>query len=222
MDESFDRFGGISAILVGVLAIVYAIFYLVIAKQAEYVGTVGSWIILAASGVFVGAAYVALYRRVRGSGEGFALWALFLGMAQSLGTLLNGAYQALLVSSMGAGEAVSAARSVPSPVDPKGLATFLIFALASFVFGWLITRGHTLPRTLGYVGMFNALLLVVLFFANVAGNLTLILASGGLSSVIVTPLWWIWLGSRLMRAEGTSRQSVPADEMPMGHAAARP
>ena len=56
MNNSFPRFGAISAILVGLLSIAYAIFYLVIYRQAELTGILGSWIILAASGIFSGAA----------------------------------------------------------------------------------------------------------------------------------------------------------------------
>ncbi|HEX6385065.1 MAG TPA: hypothetical protein VF177_10375 [Anaerolineae bacterium] len=38
MNDSFGRFGSISAIIVGVLSILYAIFFLVIARQAQFVG----------------------------------------------------------------------------------------------------------------------------------------------------------------------------------------
>ena len=51
MNNSFPRFGAISAKLVGLLSIAYAIFYLVIYRQAELTGILGSWIILAASGI---------------------------------------------------------------------------------------------------------------------------------------------------------------------------
>jgi hypothetical protein len=40
---------------------------------------------------------------------------------------------------------------------------------------------------------------VALYFATVAGAQTLILISGGLTSVIVGPIWWIWLGLQLLR-----------------------
>ena len=87
MKDTFGKFGGLSAILVGILSILYAIFYLVIAKQAEFLGIYGSWLILAVSGIFSSAAYVALYQRVRAADEGFALWALLLGIGASFATL---------------------------------------------------------------------------------------------------------------------------------------
>ena len=60
-NQSFARFGGLSAIIVGALSILYAIFFLVISPRNEAVGAPGSWIILAVSGVFSSAAFVALY-----------------------------------------------------------------------------------------------------------------------------------------------------------------
>jgi hypothetical protein len=191
MKDTFGRFGGLSAILVGVLSLLYALFFLVIARRAELAGAFGSWVILAASGLFSSAAYVALYGRVRAASEGAALWVLLLGVGSSFASLVHGGYEALLVG--------KETGLLASEVDPRGLASFFVVGVVAFVFGWLITRGGALPKTLGYLGMFNALLLVVLYFATVANAQTLILISGGLTSVIVGPIWWIWLGAGLMR-----------------------
>lgn len=192
MTNSFSRFGGSSAILVGLLSIAYALFYLVISRQAPFIGILASWIILAASGIFSSAAYVALYSRLKPAGEGFALWALLLGVMASMATLAHGAYEALLMLA-------GTTQELPSQVDPAGLASFFIVGIVAFVFGWLIVRSGLLPTRLGYVGIFNALLLVVLFFASAASAQTLILISGGLTSVIVGPIWWIWLGRELLQ-----------------------
>jgi hypothetical protein len=213
MKDPFNRFGGLSAILVGVLSILYAIFFFVITRQAEYLGTVGGWVILALSGIFSSAAYVALFLRLRPVSEGAALWGLVLGVGSSFATLVHGGYQVVLVTAArGADEslrtAIEISDQVPSEVDPRGLAAFGVVGVVSFVFGWLITRrsasapsgdGSTLPSTLGYVGMFNALLLVVLYFATIAGAQSLIRISAGLTAIIVGPIWWIWLGTQLMK-----------------------
>jgi hypothetical protein len=194
--DPFGRFGGISAVIVGVMSILYAIFYLVIAPQAQYIGTLGSWLILGTSGIFSSAAFVALYSRLRSVSEGQALWAMLLGVASGLATLMHGVYEAMLV---GAPQPASTAPPV-SQVDPAGLASFFILGIAIFAFSRLMIGGGTLPKNLGYLGMFQALLVVVLFFANVGGVQTLILISGGLASVIIGPLWWIWLGRQLLKA----------------------
>ena len=72
MSDNFNKFGGISAILVGILSILYAIFFLLIARSAPTVGSFGSWVILAASGVFSSAAYVAIYQRLNRSAKALA------------------------------------------------------------------------------------------------------------------------------------------------------
>jgi hypothetical protein len=208
MNRSFERFGGLSAMIVGALSILYAVFYLVIARQNEAVGTLGSWIILALSGVFSSAAFVALYQRLRPASEGFALWGLVLGLFSSFATLTHGVYQALLLAVAPAGEAQRAAielvRMAPSQIDPAGLGTFGVIGLASLVTGMIIIVGGRLPRTLGYVAVANAILLIALFFASAANAQTLILITGGLTSVIIGPIFWIWLGRELRR------ESAPA------------
>jgi hypothetical protein len=222
MDNSFRRFGGISAILVGLLSLAYALFYLVIARQSEALGIVGSWVILAVSGLFSSAAYVALYERLRPASEGFALWALLLGVAASFATLAHGAYETLLLlaepaaGSVQAG-AIAAAQQLPSQVDPAGLASFFVVGVVAFIFSWLIVRSALLPRTLGYLGLFNALLLVVLYFASAANAQTLILISGGLTSVLAGPIWWIWLGRQLLRGRtAVAAGTGPRPVMPAG------
>ena len=199
MSASFDRFGGISAIVVGVLSVLYAIFYLLIARQAEYTGLLGSWLILAASGLFSSAAYVALYLRLHRTNEGYALWALLLGIAASFVTLLHGVHEALLLTTPLDEAAVGIAQALPSEVDPSGLATFFIVGIVVFIFSRLVIDDAQLPKRLGQLGIANGVLLVVLFFASAFALQNLILLSGGLTSLIVGPIWWIWLGSRLLK-----------------------
>ena len=192
MQDSFDRFGGLSAILVGLLSILYAVFFLVVSQQAKIIGSLGSWLILGGSGIFSSAAFVALYRRLRSVSEGQALWALLVGVGSSLATLMHGAFEAMLV---GAGQTAGL-----SQVDPAGLASFFLLGLVAFAFSHLILRGGAFPPRLGYLGMLQAALVIILFFANVAGGQTVILISGGLASVIVGPIWWIGLGRELLKS----------------------
>ena len=216
MNQSYARFGGLSAMIVGALSVLYAIFFLVITPRAESVGALGSWIILAVSGIFSSAAFVALYLRLRPSSEGFALWGLVLGLFSSFATLAHGAWQALVLATLNsAGQSQRAAielvRMAPSPVDPAGVATFGVIGLASLVTGLIIIAGGRLPRTLGTLAVVNAGLLVTLYFATAAGAQTLILLSGGLTSVIVGPIFWLWLGRELRRE--TAPVTMPAASM---------
>ena len=206
MDKEFNRFGGLCAVIVGVLSILYAVFYLVIARQTEFIGTLGSWMILAASGIFSSAAYVALYRRINGQGEnGFALWALLLGEMSAFATLLHGGHQVLLTNALRTADPATRTlienmRLLPSEADPAGLATFGTVGLVAALFSWQILRTRALSPGLGYLGLFNALLLVVLYAATAANLQPLILLSGGLTALLVGPVWWIWVGIQLRRA----------------------
>lgn len=201
MQDSFERFGSVSAILTGVLSIFYAVFFLFISRANEFVGILGSWIILGGTAFFAAAAYVALYQRLKEREAGFALYTLLFGVMCAFAMLQHGAFEAINLYRSGA---VVSALGAPSQVDPAGLASFGVIGVVAFLWGWLIQKTNVLPRTLGYVGMLNAVLLIVLFFATVIGSQTLILASGGLTSVIVGPLWWIWLG----RALGGQKMTV--------------
>lgn len=218
MNRSFARFGGLSAIIVGALSILYAVFFLVITRQNEEVGTLGSWVILAVSGLFSSATFIALYQRLRPTSEGFALWALVLGLLSSFATLTHGAYQALMLLTLPGAEpeqraAIELVRMVPSQFDPAGLGTFGIIGLASLVTGLLIVVGGRLPRLLGYLAVANGILLIALFFASAAGAQTLLLLTGGLTSVIVGPIWWIWLGRELWRERAADRASAPTPSL---------
>jgi hypothetical protein len=203
--NSPSRFGGISAIVVGALSILYAVFYLIIKPQAPALGSQGSSVILASSGFFSAAAYVALDARVRAAHPEVARWALLLGAGASIATLLHGIYGALLFNAVSAASdpaaraALLALQQAPSPVNPGGLAAFGVVGVVGATYSWLILRGGALSRTLGYLGLVNAALLIILFFANIAGSTPLVLLSGGLTSVIVGPIWWVLLGRQLLR-----------------------
>lgn len=206
MKRSFQQFGGFSAILVGILSLVYAVFYLLISRQIPTLGVNGSWIVLALSGIFSSAAYVALYQLTRDTGPGVALWALALGEAASLATLLHGGYESTLIKTITEGgasqqAALAAFQQAPSQVDPAGLMTFFVTGVVALLFSYLIANQPGLPRALGTLGIVNGFVLVILYLASANHLQTLILISGGLTSVILGPIWWIWLGVRLSQAQ---------------------
>jgi hypothetical protein len=206
VQNAFGRFGGTSAILVGVLSILYAVFFLIIARSDAFIGGAGSWLILALSGIFSSAAYVAVYQRLKEKADGgYALWALLLGVIASYITLTHGAYEAqLLFAAQGASGAdktvLEAAIAMRSEMDPSGLSAFFIVGVVALLLNWLFLKTNAFPRNLAYLGLVNAVLLIVLFFATAGGINVLVLLSGGLTSVIAGPIWWIWLGRSLLNA----------------------
>jgi hypothetical protein len=195
LNAPYNRFGGVCAILLGIGSLLYAVFFLVLGRQAGDFGKTGSWIILAVNGLLATATYVALYERTGDSEPGFPLWGLLLGFAQGVAMMANGVYQAVF-GRQATGDPL--ARGVPSWADPKGLGTFLLFGIASFIFARVFLATGLLPRWVGYLGVFNGVLLVILFFGNVFDSVPVILVAGGLTAVIVTPLWWIMIGRALM------------------------
>lgn len=199
MNDTFNRFAGICALILGIGSILYAVLFLIVGKEQGDFGKTGSWIVLAINGLLASAAYVGLYLKTRRAAEGFALWGLLLGLAQSAGTMANGVFQATLGTSVQTGDPF--ARGALSQVDPKGLATFMIFGVCSLIFGWVITQTGVLPKRLGYIGIFNAILLALLFVGNVFNSVPLILGPGGLTALVVTPIWWIWVGRELSKGE---------------------
>ena len=171
MNDNFQRFGSTSAILTGLLSLAYAVFFLFLSRASEYIGLLGSWVIWG-DRIFAAAAYVALYQRFKEREAGFALYALLLSTMSAFAMLQHGAFEAIDIFRRGA---VDTALGAPSQVDPAGLATFGVIGVGAFLWGWLILRTNLLPRNLGYVGILNGGLLVVLFFATIVGSQPVIL-----------------------------------------------
>ena len=93
----------------------------------------------------------------------------------------------------------AAVQTLPLQVDPGGLMTLFVTGVVTIVFSSLIKRSRVFPVGLGNLGLVNGVMLVILFIATVSQVQVLILVSGGLTSVILGPIWWIWLGRRLQR-----------------------
>lgn len=215
-----SRFGGISAMIVGILSVLYAIFYLLVMPQNAALGTLGSLTIFAIIGFFSLAAYVALYRHLRQINMEVALWGLMLGAGASIATLLHGTYQAMLYSQLAGASGTDATmlaflRMLPSPLNPLGLMAFGVVGIVSWVWGRLMLRSAAFGRLLGVLALVNAVLLITLFIANVSGIQPLVLLSGGLTSVIVGPIWWIMLGRRLLKAPTESVIATPVPSAPL-------
>jgi hypothetical protein len=192
----FPRYAGWSAIITGVASVLYAVAFLILKN------TLLAGLLLALGGFTSIAALAALYLRVRAVDGAFALYGLILAMMNALGFMVQGMYN--LANAIVAPPASAPDLSkLPFQPDPRGLLGFGIAGAAVGVLSWLTLRS-TLPRNLGIVGLVNAVALVALFLGNLfTGTDThslAILIPGGLTSLILTPVWYIWLGVALMRA----------------------
>jgi hypothetical protein len=195
---SFDRFAGLAAMAVGLGGVAYAIAFVTLLRNATKAAAVFSSLLLLVGGLLASAVLVAVYERVRPTDPAFAMWALVIGFAGTIGSALHGGYDLALLAHKVTGAAGIAA----NPTDPRGLATFGFTAVALAVMSWLILRGAGFDRRLGYLGLVASLLLLVIY----VGRLTLfnpknafLLPVALLSGFIVNPAFYVWLGLELRK-----------------------
>lgn len=194
--KSFLRYAGTSAIVTGVASVLYAVAFLIL-KSAWLSG-----LFLALGGFTSVAALLALYLRLQAVDRAFALYGLILSMMSALGIMVQGAYT--LANALVAPKGAPDLSALPFQADPRGLLAFGVAGAGIATLSWLTLRS-TLPRNLGYVGLLNAVALVALFLGNLlTGTDThslAILIPGGLASLILTPVWYIWLGVALRQEQ---------------------
>ncbi|HSJ85861.1 MAG TPA: hypothetical protein VK909_01545 [Anaerolineales bacterium] len=198
MKTSFERFAGWSAILAGICGFLYSVSFIVLQNNLL------SALFLTLGGLFSTAALTGLYQRLRGTENGFALLGLLLSLGAALGSAIHGGYD--LANALH--PPVSLNADLPNPIDPRGLLTFGIAGLGLFFLSWLTTQEMQLPRSLGYLGMLSAVLMIILYL----GRLIILQATSPaivipalLEGFIVNPIWYIWLGLVLMRDPNVSR-----------------
>ena len=203
---TFERFGGLCAILAGVAGFVYAVAFIILRSDGL------SALCLLLVGLFTTAALPAAYLRLRETDAGFALWALLLGIAGALGSAVHGGYD--LANAINPPAATNA--DLPNQVDPRGLLTFGVAGVALFAVAWLIGRGRgaQFPLGLGYLGYVAAALLVILYLGRLIildAKSPAIVVPALPSGFLVNPAWYVWLGLELWRGRGYSSRVLSAE-----------
>ena len=199
MKTSFERFAGWSAILAGISGFLYSIAFIVLRDNLL------SALFLTLGGLFSTAALTALYQHLRGTESGFALFGLLLSLSAALGSTIHGGYD--LANTLHPPASLNP--DLPNPIDPRGLLTFGIAGLGLFLLSWLMNQDMTFPRSLGYLGILSAILMIILYLGRLiilqATSLAIVIPAL-LEGFIVNPLWYIWLGLSLMRNPNLSRK----------------
>jgi hypothetical protein len=188
---SFERFAGVCAILAGAFGFLYAVAFVVLQNALL------SGLFLMLTGLLTTTALVAVYERLRETDPSFALLALLLGVAGSLGSAVHGGYDLANVINP-----PSTMPDLPNQVDPRGLLTFGVAGIALFFASWLIVRGRRFPRGLGYLGYVSAVLLLALYLGRLIvldPTNPLILVPALLSGFLANPIFYVWLGLALLR-----------------------
>ncbi len=199
---TFDIFAGWCAVVGGLVAFLYAVSFVVVARSAPEVGALLSALFLMLVGLLTSVALTAVYSRVRTAAPELGLWAFLLGIIGTIGSAIHGSYDLANAIHPSAAVLAQAQANLPSEIDPRGFVTFGLGGLALLTLAWLIVRSRRLPRGLGYLGYVLAALLLVLYLARLivldASSLAILLPAV-LSGFILTPVWYIWLGLALWR-----------------------
>ena len=200
---SYERIAGAGAIAAGIGGIVYSVAFLggVVAGKAPELGLAVASIALMVGGFLSVLVLVALYRRLVGSAAAVGLVALILVAVGAMGAIVHGGYDLANVVHPPVDDVLAAAE-LPSPVDPRGLLTFGISGLGLLILTWQSGRSGTLPRNLARLGMVVGALLIAVYLGRLIiltpTNL-LVAIPAGATGLVLSPLFYIWLGIELRR-----------------------
>lgn len=180
-----------AAYAIAALSVAYAIAYLGFigpSRGANTTAVVLTDAFIAVAGVLVTIVAVTVGERIAGE-EG--RWIALVGVGWAL---LSAAHGAFGFTRHFEGDF----QTVVDATDPRGFATFGLAGLWTMAIGAFARQGRGgLPRGLGAFGLVAGADLVLLYISTLFGIDTGILVFGGLASVILGPVFWMWMGSAL-------------------------
>jgi hypothetical protein len=184
-----------------VVGFLYSVSFIVVARSSPELGASLSAFFLLLGGLLTSGVIVGLYKRFEAADNGYALWALVLGIGAALGAAVHGGYDLANAFNPPTSN-LPALADLPNPVDPRGLLTFGLAGMSAIVFALVIVRKGGLPKTLGYLGCLLGILLIVIYLGRLiildATSLAIVIPAL-LTGFVINPLWYIWLGLRLRR-----------------------
>jgi hypothetical protein len=190
VDRTMARLGGGAAIVSAILALVYAVGFVVLKDARAYAPA------LLAGGLLSAVALVAVYEWIRGASPGVALLGLLFGFAGALGATAHGGFD--LANVINPPEA--AVPDLPFAVDPRGLLTFGLSGLGVLALSWTARRAGA-PAGLVWFGLALGALLIVVYLGRLIvldPNSPLILVPAAVAALLVSPIWYTWVGRELL------------------------
>jgi Domain of unknown function (DUF4386) len=214
--DTLGRFGGYAAILLGVVAIIGDVIYLLLpadqrlgVKAAAILPSVARgaplllaqfWV-LTLEGVLGIAVVLALSRLVQAASEG---WVRFTSVLALVGFAVTAVSNVITIARLPAiaaayvaGDAATKAALAPtwrSTLDPYGLWGYGAVGLWVLVVSVLALRSASLPRSLAYVGLAYGVLLLLIPVALLTGTASSLLIGVVVLATLAGPVWWIWTG----------------------------
>ena len=207
LSSSFARMAGWCSVVAGLAALAYSVTFAVVVQDGDRWAQWSSTLLLGLGSLAALPVVIALFLRVRGADEGFALLALAVGVLGAGGTLFHATFDlGNLANDPGR------TFDYPSPTDPRGFATFLLAGLTIALFSVLLGRTGA-PRGLVRLGVVVAVLLVWVWI----GRLTALDPKAAWvapavvgSGFIGVPLWYCWVGRLLLRSPATAPEPLPS------------
>ena len=194
MTASYRRFSGVCGVLTGIAGLLYLVFFNVYGNPAALLPTLA----LLAVGLLASPLLVGLFLHLRSVDEGYALLGLIFGVGGAGGAAIHAAFD--LSNAL---HPPATPYDYPSPVDPRGILTFVAAGMAIVIFSILILRSGQLPRGFGTLGWVSGVLLMGLYLAYLVllsatspVVLFLIFATG-----VLQPLWYLWAGWRFWQGK---------------------
>ncbi len=190
--KSYDRLLLYTPTFAGITAFLYAYFF-VVAKN-----TLMSSVFLLLLGVAALKVVVLLYGKLKHVDENLARVAFVFGVFGAVGMALHGGYD--LANTLN--PPASLPVDVPNQVDPRGLLSFGFFGLGVLKLSWLMSKEKLFPSGLATLGYVYGTLLLVIYLARLtvlSPTNPVLLYPVLLNGFIVGPVWFVWLGSRLLQ-----------------------
>jgi len=203
MPARSERDAGTAAIVAGIGGIVYSIAFLagVVAGWAPQPGIMVASIALMVGSLLSIAVLLAVARRLTGDDAAVAMFGLVLVVIGAAGALAHGGYDLANALHPPISDVLGDAQ-LPNPVDPRGLLTFGASGLGLLLLALLARRSGAIPRNLALLGAVVGVLLIVVYLGRLiilTPTNPVVAAAAGITGLILSPAFYIWLGVELRR-----------------------